>query len=470
MPAHPDTPEPEPATDAEPIPVGSQFARRLASRSLREVPYAERPALFDGLSAAERAAALASLDGEDANAAFSNVMTPDERRAYLAPIRARQVAQGQAETAERNARKAAAEEQAATAVDTSWEPLDLSPYLDGSYVRPRPSVLARRGGGAALYPGKYNALHGFSETLKTYIALCAAEEQLAAGEDVVWVEWEDDAATNVGRLVMLGAEPKAIRERFHFYRPSGPPSPAVLATLLDLVRDTSPTLAVVDGVTEAMAAAGLDPNAGTDVATFVASLPLPLALGGPAVVSIDHARRGNDVGGDAIGSVHKRNIVTGVAYEVRSVVRAAPGVPGMSRLIVTKDRPGSVRALCPDSDRRAFADFHLAPAFDGESPDALSWRLEPTAPATVTDGEGMRPLREMERITSALAELGPLNSRALRGAVEGKSDRKDLGLVVLIEEGYVEVKEGPNRERVHHLAKRYTATDDPKNPARGGAR
>jgi hypothetical protein len=48
------------------------------------------------------------------------------------------------------------------------------------------------------------------------------------------------------------------------------------------------TLAVIDGVTEAMSLLGLNPYDNTETAAFFAQLSRPLAEGGAAVVRLDH--------------------------------------------------------------------------------------------------------------------------------------------------------------------------------------
>ena len=345
---------------------------------------------------------------------------------------------------------------------SSWGRIDLAEILAGDFVRLLPTLLYRTDNIAAFYAGKLNDLHGQSESGKTWIALATAAGELNAGATVVWVDWEDDAVTAVGRLRCLGVEPDVIADRFAFFRPSAAPDLDEHPRFLALVAELAPTLVVIDGVTESMAAAGLDPNVAVDFARWVGDLPTPITALGPAVLWVDHVKRGNETG-DAIGSVHKRNIIDGVSYEVVNAKPFAPGAAGYSRLKVTKDRPGSIRERCRDADRKHFADFHLEPDF--QTKDRLVWSLRP--PEFESKGDGMRPMKEMERVTSALAEFGDLNTTSLRGAVTGKNERVDLAVSVLEEEGYITVTRG--QSNLHHLIRRYIAADDPKHPARGKA-
>ena len=45
----------------------------------------------------------------------------------------------------------------------SWQPVDLGPYLDGSYEPPVPCLLSRSDGAALLYPGRVHWLSGEPE-------------------------------------------------------------------------------------------------------------------------------------------------------------------------------------------------------------------------------------------------------------------------------------------------------------------
>ena len=77
--------------------------------------------------------------------------------------------------------------------------------------------------------------------------------------------------------------------------------------------------------------------------------------------------------------------------------------------------------------------------------DGHSWRdLRPS------DGTGtFRPYYLMERVSKAITATPGLTTRAIRAAVNGKNDAKDLALELLVIEGYVTVDLGPNRSKLH---------------------
>src|ERR1019366_8930846 len=63
---------------------------------------------------------------------------------------------------------------------------------------------------------------------------------------------------------------------------------------------------------------------------------------------------------------------------------------------------------------------------------------EPEAPADAKDS--FRPTHLMEEMSKAIVNSPGLTTRALRGAIAGKSEYKDLALELLVIEGYVEVE------------------------------
>src|SRR2546429_403075 len=79
-----------------------------------------------------------------------------------------------------------------------YEPIDLTPYIDGTYEQLRPSMLKRTDGKYLLYAGKRHWFQGEPESGKTWAALVACKEQLNVGNVVVYVDWESDPDELIG--------------------------------------------------------------------------------------------------------------------------------------------------------------------------------------------------------------------------------------------------------------------------------
>lgn len=74
----------------------------------------------------------------------------------------------------------------------------MAGLLAGTITRHAPTIGRRDDGAALFYQEKVNGVAGASGSGKTGTALYAAAQELAAGEAVVYVDLEDDAAGVVG--------------------------------------------------------------------------------------------------------------------------------------------------------------------------------------------------------------------------------------------------------------------------------
>src|SRR6476659_2337181 len=69
---------------------------------------------------------------------------------------------------------------------TTWEPIDVGPYLRGEVERPQPSVgIYRSDGLRLLYPGREHAVVGATESGKTWYAAGSAAAEIADGHRVI---------------------------------------------------------------------------------------------------------------------------------------------------------------------------------------------------------------------------------------------------------------------------------------------
>jgi hypothetical protein len=93
----------------------------------------------------------------------------------------------------------------------SWLPLDLNDVLDGTARPAEPTLLPRADGRCLLYPGKVHSVHGESESGKSLLLHAETARLLLDGQRVVILDWESNAQTVVGRLLLMGAPREAIR-------------------------------------------------------------------------------------------------------------------------------------------------------------------------------------------------------------------------------------------------------------------
>lgn len=336
----------------------------------------------------------------------------------------------------------------------TWRPVDLAEVLSGAYRSPVPSVGARSDGIGLFYPGRVHTIIGETEGGKTWVALLACRTELDAGHHVIYLDFEDDAAGVVGRLLALGVAPDTIAERFHYLHPEEQFSDTARGELADLVVSCSPTLAVLDGVTEAMSLFGLELKDNTDTAKFNRRLLAWLAALGPAVVTLDHVVKDREARGlYAMGAAHKINGLNGATYILVNRSPFGEGVTGRSTIYIRKDRPAGLRKhALPARDGLAwFADLVIESTVHYGQPH-LAGDLYPPEP----EEHQFRPTRLMKRVSDALQRAGqPLNARGVLDRVTGKQADIRAAVAALVDEGYVAVEGGPRGAQLHRLVKPY---------------
>lgn len=351
--------------------------------------------------------------------------------------------------------------QPAPAYPRTWRPEDLTAVLEGTYRPPTPTVGRREDGQPVLYPGKVHSLAAESEAGKTWLALALVREELDAGNHAVYLDFEDDVGSIVGRLLAMGTNYEAIRERFHYIRPGTPLGAGVNRDDLDTTLDTyRPTLVILDGITNAMTLHGLDLVANKDYAMFAAMLPTRIAATGAAVLALDHVTKSREGRGrHAIGAVHKLNGLDGAAFILEPVATIGIGLKGRSRVRIGKDRPGQLRAhALPALDAEGMAWFAdmAVDAIDG--PDMVVVTLDPpTSGASSPASARRRPTVYMHRVSDVLeGREDALSQRQILERVKGNKDETCAAIAALTDEGYIEVTPGPNRSKLHRLVKPFT--------------
>lgn len=333
-------------------------------------------------------------------------------------------------------------------------PRNLDDVLAGTWEPPEATVGRRNDGRGLFYRGKAHTISGESESLKTWLVLAAAADELARDEHVMFVDFEDDAGPVVGRLLTMGCNPEQIRSRFLYVRPEAPLGEGLAhVDLEDVLREARPSLAVIDGVTEGMTLHGLNPLDNRDAATFGRLLPRRLTASGAAAVSLDHLTKSTEGRGRyALGAVHKLNALDGAAFVMENRTAAGIGLVGRSSVKLAKDRPGQLRkyALPSAGGLHWFADLVL----DSTAPGHVEVSVVAPEGHALTDGDAP-PTFMMQRVSERLKEHPEgLSQRVLCDVVKGKTDTIRRALSHLVAGGYVTDK------TPHRLLKPYTQEDD----------
>lgn len=355
----------------------------------------------------------------------------------------------------------------------SWAGLDLSAVLDGTYAPLEPTLLPRTDGQCLLYPGLVHGLHGESESGKSLLAQAEAARCLTAGLFVVYVDYESNASTVVGRLLLMGVAPEAIRSRLVYVRPERSPADAAERDAWTALLAQPAALVVIDGVTEALTTMGRSTVDNDEVTLWFRQVPRAIAQAtGAAVVLVDHVTKSTEGRGRfAIGAQAKMSALDGASYAVEVVQPLGRGMRGVLRLWVGKDREGGVRPHCGrfrPADRAQLAATVVVDSTAGP----ITVEVQPPDDLQGTPARPFRPTGFMERLSRALeGSTEPLPGNALvrrSDLVAGKAEHKAKALDLLVAEGYV-TRTRSGQAQMHTSVRPYREAEDTDSPSGVGS-
>lgn len=306
---------------------------------------------------------------------------------------------------------------------TSWDAVDLGPFISGKIVTEPPSILSRDDGKSLFYVGKVNMLFGPSESAKSWICQWGAIQHMVKGERVVYIDMEDDPAETVKRLMLMGADQDDLRDLFTYIRPEDPiatmqrdrwgkpvsttESKMAESAFASLLAKVDPTLVIVDGMTAVYSLHGLDTNDSVGTETINKWLKSLTRGGRTGVVIIDHTTKGGGAGSAPIGSQHKTSMVSGSSIRADAIERPVPGHLGKVNLRIYKDRPGQVRAhaISNPGDKEALM---AEVTIDSRNGERVEVRVESPAADVIRipmDEETQRAAERLTRLDAHTAKV-----------------------------------------------------------------
>lgn len=347
-----------------------------------------------------------------------------------------------------------------------FQPVNLDAYADGTHTPTPATLLQRTDGHGLLYPGNTHAFNGEPESGKSLLAQWAVAVELSNGNPVLVLDYESDAAAYVARVRAMGVTAEHIKAGLVYVNPDACPvrNPAARAALAALASSRPFTLAVFDGLNEALALGTLNANDAGDVTAWHRNAARLVAGTGPAVVVVDHVTKSSEGRGRfAIGSQAKLSAISGAAYLIDVKRPLAPGLVGELVVKVAKDRPGGVRALTGGQFSRSTRLGDVARVvIDSQIPGRIVVAVTPPPVLTDDDGE-FRPTGYMERVSRALELTDePMSFNKLAEAVGGKREHVQAAVAALIKEGHVTTAPGARKATLHTSAAPYREADDPR--------
>lgn len=269
---------------------------------------------------------------------------------------------------------------------SSWAVVDMAASLSSEPILP--ALGARDDGERLIYRGKVHWVFGTYESGKTWLCLHLVAQVLNDDQTALYVDFEDNARTIGSRLLALGVPEPVLKDptRFSYIRPDASLRSERERIAFDHSLSRRFDIAVIDGVTEAIALEGLKDNSGGDVAVWQAMLPRKIAhRTGAAVLCIDHVPKDQDNRVMPIGSQHKMNGLDGAAFKVLRHEPFGRGLIGKALVRVNKDRHGGVRGFGVEYDPTD--NTHLVGQFALDATDSTVYKSFIAAP-----GESTRPV------------------------------------------------------------------------------
>jgi len=301
---------------------------------------------------------------------------------------------------------------------------DVAALLDGTMPKPpKPTYLYRTDGCALFYPGQVSLVFGDPESGKTWICLACVAEVLSHGHSALVIDLDHNGPhSTIARLVMLGAPETALRdpERFRYAEPEDG------MELLAIVHDAStwkPDVVVLDSVGEVVPLFGGSSNSPDDFTRVHSQVMKPLAMGGAAVLCIDHLAKGMESRAQgSTGTAAKRRAIGGISLRVTIRDAFVPGKGGAAYLVVNKDRHGGVRANCPTGDKEPLAGTFV---MTSHGDDETEWQI--VAPANNDRNPG--EIADAADV-AALAALDPrpASVRDVKERMKWRSERANAAL------------------------------------------
>lgn len=316
--------------------------------------------------------------------------------------------------------------------DAIFTPLDE--ILNGDFAPELPTIGQIESGGALLYAGRLNEIHGEPSVGKTNISLAIVASVLAENRNVIFADPEDNAQAITRRLLAFGANPEAVRNHFHYLHDPGAKE---IRAALAWTKKNPVALIDFDGLAELLAGQGIPEKDETGILSFFREFVRPFADQGAAVLLSDHVVKNAETRAQwSRGSGAKMGRYDGASYEVSLIRAYDPHTPGAIKMKVSKDRNGGVGPRGTIA-----AEIHFTP--DGENGTIVDIRKpEPKGEFT--------PTAIMEKVSKAIEANPQISLRQLREL--GKAEYVRQAIEKLEAQSFIQIERPgaglPNRYQI----------------------
>jgi hypothetical protein len=227
---------------------------------------------------------------------------------------------------------------------STFDPVDLRPYLEGTKVRVQADCLTMTDGRSLLHKARLNGVHGDSGTGKSWLMALLIRELISAGEVAMLVDLEDTADPLIDRLRQLGVADQQIVGQLVFFNPDDPFNDTNVARLIGWIDQRNATHMIVDSVGEAFSLEGVNENLDVEVAPWLRRVCRRIiAATAAGITLVDHGTKSAEKPLDPSGSKRKKAAITGTAWLMTSDEPFTKATGGRATLTCAKDRHGQYR-------------------------------------------------------------------------------------------------------------------------------
>jgi len=335
---------------------------------------------------------------------------------------------------------------------------DLTWLLSGARPEsPPPRWTQRTGGGALFYAGRVNGIFGDPDAAKTWIAMTAGLEAIAAGGRFVFVDVDHNGQDHTAaRLMLLGGRIEHLADpaRFRYYEPEdGDQLRAAINEITTLVDHND--VVVLDSLGEILPMLGVKSVDNDEVTAALRAVAKPPTRSGACVITIDHLPKSVEARatGYAIGGTAKKRVLDGAYLRADAKSKPQPGGIGRIMLRIEKDRTGELKRLCGGGYAGTFT-------LDSTQPHVTTWHIGTDTVVTEDGTTRFRPTHLMEAVSRFVEDNDQCTFRAIKDATTGQDKHLRTAIQRLVEEGFMTVMQGRQRAQLHHAVAQYREAED----------
>ena len=263
---------------------------------------------------------------------------------------------------------------------------NFNKLVDGKRKRRKPAYCRRADGTYLFYHGKENAIYGETEAGKDMLLAETVAQCLESWVSVAWIDFEEGDEIDCGsRLLQMGVEADQLVDQ-DLFRFSTPEDVEQARDSIHDAKMSACNVIIFNGLQAMYGMFGWELYDPSSPALFRQMIN-PLLKAGRTVIETDHLTKSSAEGKNgsryAAGGIAKLNWINGAAYILEAVDPIILGSVGHSRVILTKDRPGSVKPHCikmQGEGRMMYAGTLVVKSTE-DSRGGFSLNVEVTAPA-----------------------------------------------------------------------------------------